>query len=61
VLLSFPDDLTAGEILGEGVKGTAVQRIRDFKITVFTWGDNEPKGEIPTDYFKEGRYFDGKA
>jgi hypothetical protein len=47
--------------LGEGVKGTAVQKIRDFKIAVFTWGENEPKGKIPTDYFKEGRYFDGKA
>jgi len=61
-LLSFPADFTGGEILGEGVRGTAVQKIRDFKNSgFFTCGENEPKGRIPTDYFKEGRYFDGKA
>jgi hypothetical protein len=37
-LLSFPADFTGGEILGEGVKGTAVQKIRDFKIVFFYLG-----------------------
>ena len=35
-----PADFTGGEILGEGVKGAAVQKIRDFKIVVFTWGED---------------------
>jgi len=43
------------------MKGVAVQKIRDFMIVFFTWGEDELKGEISTDYFKEGRYFDGKA
>jgi hypothetical protein len=30
-------------------------------MMVLAWGENEPKGEIPADYFEEGRYFDGKA
>jgi hypothetical protein len=43
------------------MKEVAVQKIRDFKIIVFTWGKDELKGEISTDYFKEGRYFNDKA
>jgi hypothetical protein len=35
-----PADFTGGEILGRGVNGAAVQKIRDFKIVVFTWGED---------------------
>jgi hypothetical protein len=30
-VIDSPADFTGGEILGEGVKETAVQKIRDFK------------------------------
>jgi hypothetical protein len=33
-----PADFTGGEILGEGVNGAAVQKIRDFKTVVFYLG-----------------------
>jgi len=38
VLLSFPADFTGDGILGKGIKGTVVQKIKDFKIVVFYLG-----------------------